>query len=81
MQKFHCSNVQFVSFLYETKNQNITQVQYGDEKEGLFLTTLACKDPKAPLPRFFGLFDGFTFPSFSWFGSSGSFGFFGKNCS
>ena len=79
MQKFHFSNVQCVSFLYETKNQNITQVQYGDENEGLFLTTLACEDPKAPLPRFFGIFDVFSFPSFEWWGNSRSFSFFGKN--
>jgi len=29
------------------------KVPYGDEEEGLFVTSLACKDPKAPLPKFF----------------------------
>jgi len=29
------------------------KVPYGDE-EGLFVTSMACKDPKAPLPKFFG---------------------------
>jgi len=54
------------------------KVPYGDEKEGLYLTTLACKDPNAPLPRFFGLFDGFAFSS-GWFGPSrSSFGLFGS---
>merc|ERR1712048_1192894 len=28
------------------------KVPYGDEEEGLFLTTLACKDPDTPLPEF-----------------------------
>merc|ERR1711976_430887 len=30
------------------------KVPYGDEALGLFVTTLACKDPKAPLPRTYG---------------------------
>jgi len=30
------------------------KVPYGDEALGLFVTTLACKDPKTPLPRTYG---------------------------
>merc|ERR1712080_309919 len=30
------------------------KVPYGDEEEGLFVTTLACKDPDAPVSRMFG---------------------------
>merc|ERR1712048_798784 len=35
------------------------KVPYGDEEEGLFLTTLACKDPDTPLPRIFGFIRAF----------------------
>jgi len=30
------------------------KVPYGDEEEGLFVTSLACKDPNAPISRSFG---------------------------
>jgi len=32
---------------------------YGDEEEGLLVTTLACKDKNAPAPRIFGFLKGF----------------------
>ena len=46
------------------------QVPYGDEEEGLFITTLACEDPKAPLPKTFGQYQS----SFSW-GFVGSYSY------
>merc|ERR1712170_326628 len=33
------------------KLDGIDKVPYGPEEEGLYLTTLACKDPNSPLPR------------------------------
>jgi len=42
-------------FCFVNKDSACTdKVPYGDEEEGLFLTTLACKDPNAPVPRIFG---------------------------
>ena len=34
------------------------QIPYGDKEEGLFLTTLACKDPNTPTPRILGILAG-----------------------
>ena len=47
-----------IRFIWIQKHEIDLQIPYGDEEEGLFLTTLACKDPNTPTPRILGILAG-----------------------
>ena len=53
-----------------------SQIPYGGGETGLFLSFLACKDPKAPLPRQWGQFLGSVVDAFA--GTGNTFGTLGQ---